>query len=179
MVNEREHTFPDISSLQIKAGFLRKTLHWSRSEIAARRGKCKKMEQHLFAIYINFMVLLWISKTVSKSHNMIWQSLQKCQSWKRMAGFPREQKVIPSHCAGRPLNEENLHVCCFLSNTVTGLIGKNTLSLLSAYFVKSKQKQLRNYVSTWRWDAFIHLNFVSLFQQGEADDNCSLIILHL
>ena len=99
------------------------------------------------------MVLLWISKIVSKSHTIIWQSLQKCQSWKRLAGFLREQKAIPGSI---PLK---LHVCCFIFNTVTGLIGTNTLCLPSAYFVKSKQKQLRNYVSTWRWDTLIHLTF--------------------
>ena len=131
------------------------------------------MEQHLFAIYINFMVLLWISKAISRSHNMMWQSLQKYQSWKRLAGFPGEEEVIPSDCVVHPFNEGNLPICCFLFNTVIGLIGKNTLTLLSAYFVKSKQKQLRNYVSTWRWDTFIHLNFV-LFWQGKADHDCNL-----
>lgn len=48
------------------------------------------------------MVLLWISKIVSKSHNIIWQSLQKYQIWKRLAGFLREQKVIPGHCSVYP-----------------------------------------------------------------------------
>lgn len=172
-------TSPDMFPLQIKPSCLRKTLHWFCSEIAAqKRGKYKKREQHLFTIYINFMVLLWISKAVSKSHNMIWQSLQKCQSWKRLAGFPTEEKVIPNHCAVHPLNEGNLHVCSFLFNTVTGLIGKNTQSLLSAYFVKNKQKQLRNYMFTWRWDTFIHLNFV-LFWHAEADNYCNLTSLYL
>lgn len=62
VVNERASiTSLDMLPSQIKPSCLRKTLHWFYPEIAAQKsGKYEKMEQHLFAIYINFMVLLWI-----------------------------------------------------------------------------------------------------------------------